>query len=264
MLVTIDNFDWSITERELVFFMPNWGRANFIRRLMSTIKTKIPKNEWIILVGNDRQHEDLSDLEDENVVYFTFEPNVSREQYRGGGYIRNIAIKRCRSKWFFQKDPEVIIEEDFIANIISCPTEFYRLSEPAFRVRQNVTERFMRNKATIQECKEDADTYPIHNFVYFNMAFGVLTQTLKDMRGYDEDYGGTYCYDRDLYYRLIAGGAKVTMDPECHPIHLWHATPSLPDTEQTIREYNEMKKMFASKDPKQIIRNDPESWGEGG
>jgi len=84
------------------------------------------------------------------------------------------------------------------------------------------------------------------------------------LRGYDEDYGGTYCYDRDLYYRLVAGGAKVTMDPECHPIHLWHVTPSLPNTEQTSREYEEMKKMFASKNFHKAVRNNADTWGEGG
>lgn len=266
MIVIPEDFDWSLTDRELVIFLPNWGRANFIRRIMSTIQTSIPKEKWIILVGNDRQHEDLSDLADQNVVYFTFEPDAKREQYRGGGFIRNMAIKNSRSKWFFQKDPEVIIEGDFIANILACPTDFYRLCGPAFRVRQNVTERFMKHQATVGDCRQESDRKPIdsNNFVFFNFAYGVKTQILKDMRGYDEDYGGTYCYDRDMYYRLMAQGIETTMDPQCHPVHLWHSTPSFPDTHQTRDEYEAMKRMFASKDSKDVVRNDPKTWGKGG
>lgn len=266
MLVTPEDFDWSLTDRELVIFLPNWGRADFIRQVMPTIKTSISKDRWIVLVGNDRQHEDLSDLADQNVVYFTFEPDAKREQYRGGGFIRNIAIKNSRSKWFFQKDPEVIIEGDFIANVIACPTDFYRLGGPAFRVRPNITTKFMKNQATVEDCRQDADRHQIgiNNFVFFNFAYGVKTQVLKDMRGYDEDFGGTYCYDRDMYYRLMAQGIKTTMDEQCHPIHLWHPTPSFPDTPETRQEYEDMKRMFAGKDPNQIVRNDPKTWGKGG
>lgn len=264
MLVRFEDFDWSLTDRELVIFIPNWGRSQYIRKTVKMMKTKVPQNKWIIVVGNDCQHEDLSDLKDNNVVYFTFDGDRNRPQDRGGGFIRNIAIKRCRSKWFFQRDPEIVIENDFIDHILRCPTDTYRLGGPAKKVRKNTSERFMQGKATIEECKQDADVFPINiqHFVYANFAFAVHTQVLKDMRGFDEDYGQTYCYDRDLFVRLVNNGVAITSDPECTPIHIWHPTPSFPNTSKTIADYDEMKAMFASKDPKQIVRN-PHGWGEG-
>lgn len=264
-MITHTNFDWSLTDRELVIFMPNWGRGHFVRKTVEVMNTKIPKDRWVIIVGNDYTHEDLSDLEDQNVFSFTYKPGEPRRKERGGGYIRNIAIKRSKSKWFFQRDPEVVIEHDWIANILNCEADFYRLSGPAYRVKRTITEKFMNDNATINDCKNDSELIPINpnNFVFFNMAFGIRTKILQDMRGYDENHWGTYCYDRDLYVRLMAQNLQVTADPECHPIHLWHETPSFPDTKQTIAEYEEMKRLFATKDPKNFIRNLCGSWGEG-
>lgn len=265
MLVTLNNFDWSITERDLVIFIPNWGRGNYIRRIIETMKTNIPLDKWIIIIGNDCQHEDLSGLKNQNVIYFTFSPNISRRQERGGSFIRNIAIKRSRSKWFFQKDPEVIIENDFIANILACSTEFYRLSGPACKVYENTSMEFMNHQATIEDCKMNSQKYPVveNDQMFFNMAFGVHTQLLQNIYGYDEDYGETYYYDTDLFFRLMANGVRTTMDPQCKPIHLWHPTPSFPDTSKTKAEYEAMGAMFRSKNPRQIVRN-PNGWGEGG
>lgn len=266
MLVTLENFDWSITERELVIFMPSWGRKDFVRRTVEVMETNVSRDRWIIIVGNDCQHEDLSCLRDQNVFYFTFSPGIERKQERGGGYIRNIAIKKCRSKWFFQRDPEVIIENDYINNIINCPTDFYRLSGPGYRVRQHITEKFMDGQASIEDCKSDSQLGQIipGHFVFFNMAFAVKTKILQDMRGYDEDHWGTYVYDRDLHFRLMAQGLKETIDPQCKPIHLWHPTPSFPNTNKTKCEYEDMKQIFNTKDPKNYIRNIGKDWGEGG
>lgn len=264
MLVKYEDFDWSLTDRELVIFIPNWGRGNYIRKTIEVMKTSVPHDKWIIIIGNDCQHEDLSDLKDHNVVYFTFDANRERPQDRGGGFIRNMVIKRSLSRWFFQRDPEIVIENDFIAHIIECLTDMYRLGGPARKTRQNTSKRFLQGQATVLECKQDADIFLINpqHFVYANFAFAVRTQILKDIRGFDEDYGQTYCYDRDLFVRLINKGITITADPQCTPIHLWHPTPSFPNTPETIADYNGMKAMFATKDPKQIIRN-PYGWGEG-
>lgn len=264
MLTEFADFDWSLTNRELVIFIPNWGRGDYIRSTVSAMETRVSRDKWIIIVGNDCQHEDLSDLENQNVVCFTFGGDRDRSQDRGGGFIRNMVIKRSHSHWFFQRDPEIIIENDFIDHIIKCPTDMYRLGGPARKTRKKTAQLFLQGKTTITECKQDANVFPINpqHFVYANFAFAVLTQTLQEIRGFDEDYGQTYCYDRDLFVRLIQKGMTITSDPECTPIHLWHPTPSFPNTSKTIAEYDEMKAMFASKDPKQIIRN-PDGWGEG-
>lgn len=265
MLVTSDNFDWSITNRELVIFIPNWSRADYIRKTIAKIETVIPPDKWIVLVVNDRIHEDLSDLDGfENIVYLTFGPERTKEG-RGDGFVRNIAIKRCQSKWFFQKDPEIIIQGDFIKHILDCPTDMYRLSGPARKTRRNTTERFLQGQATVKECFQDADQYPINpaKFVYFHFGFAVKTDILRHMRGYDEDYKKMYCADRDLYGRLMAQDVRPTFDQKCKPIHLWHDTPWFPDNSETKGDYAEMQALFATKDPKQFIRNNPDTWGEG-
>ncbi len=263
-MVKFEDFDWSITNRELVIFIPNWGRGNYIRKTVENMTTKIPKDKWIIIVGNDCQHEDLSDMKNQNVVYFTFDPDRERPHDRGGGFIRNIAIKRCQSRWFFQKDPEILIENDFIDHILHCQTGMYRLGGPALKTKKDTSQKFMEEQATISECKKNADVFPINpnHFVYANFAFAVRTKILQEIRGFDEDYGQTYCYDRDLFVRLIEKGTRITSDPECTPVHLWHPTPSFPNTLETISDYDGMKKMFASKNSKDIVRN-PLGWGEG-
>jgi len=264
MLIEFADFDWSLTNRELVIFIPNWGRGNYIRSTIAAMETSVPRDRWIIIVGNDCQHEDLSDLENQNVVFFTFDPDRNRPQDRGGGFIRNMVIKRSQSRWFFQRDPEIIIQNDFIAHILECGTEMYRLGGPARKTRKDTAERFLQGQATVAECRDDADVFQIdpQHFVYANFAFAVLTETLQEIRGFDEDYGQTYCYDRDLFVRLVNKGVKITSDPECTPIHLWHDTPSFPNTPETIADYDMMKEMFASKNPRHVVRNQ-QGWGEG-
>lgn len=264
MIVTLDNFDWSVTNRDLVIFMPNWARGEYVRKTVELIQTEIPKDKWIVLTINDRIHEDLSDLEPYNAVYLTFGPDRPKDG-RGDAFMRNIAIKRCKSKWFFQKDPEVIVRGDFIKHILECPTEMYRLSGPALKVRRHTTERFLKSEATLEDCYVDADQYPINPamFMFFHFGFAVKTYILQGIRGYDEDYKKMYCADTDLYGRLMAMGVKPTFDPECHPVHLWHVEPWAPNTPKTKADYAEMRNMLASKNPRSSVRNDPLTWGEG-
>ena len=264
-MITLDNFDWSITNRELVIFIPNWARGEYIRRTIAEMDTHVPLSKWLIVIINDRIHEDFSDLDGfENTVYLTFGSERTKEG-RGDGFVRNIAIKRCQSRWFFQRDPEIIVTGDFIKHIIECPTDMYRLSGPARKTRQATTTRFLQGEATVQECSEDSDQYNIDpkQFVYFHFGFAVKTQILQDMRGYDEDYKRMYCADRDLYARLMAQGIVPIMDPECKPIHLYHDTPWYPDTTKTKADYATMQKIFASKNPNECVRNNPDTWGMG-
>jgi hypothetical protein len=265
MISTLENFDWSITNRKLVIFMPNFGRGEYVRKTVQTISTTIPREDWLVVAINDRVHEDLSGLEENyNTVYLTFGPERSKEA-RGDAFMRNVIIKRCQSEWLFQKDPEIVVHNDFIKHILECQTDMYRLSGPASKVRQATTQKFLQDQATIQECIQDSDKYTINEkqFVYFHFGFAVKTAILKNMRGYDEDYKKMYCADKDLYARLMASGVRPTFDAKCKPIHLWHTVPWYPDNPENKADYARMKAIFASKDPKQTIRNDEHSWGEG-
>lgn len=265
MLIKFEDFDWSITNRRLVIFIPNFGRGEYVRKTIQEIKTIVPHKDWLILIINDRIHEDFSDLDStKNIVYLTFGPERNKEG-RGDAFIRNIAIKRCQSKWFFQKDPEIIIQNDFVKHILECQTEMYRLSGPASKVRKGTTQKFLADKATVAECLKDADHYPINEnqFVYFHFGFAVKTSILKKMRGYDEEYKKMYCADKDLYARLMSAGIKTTFDQQCKPIHLWHIVPWYPDSPENKANYAEMRAIFANKDPKQTLRNNEHTWGEG-
>lgn len=265
MISTLENFDWSITDRKLIIFIPNFGRGEYVRKTVQEIETAISRKDWLVLVINDRIHEDFAGLETTaNIAYLTFGPTRSREG-RGDAFVRNIAIKRCQSEWLFQKDPEIIVQNDFIKHIIECQTDMYRLSGPASKVRRATTQKFLTGQATVDECVQDADHYSINEsqFVYFHFGFAVRTSILKDMRGYDEDYKKMYCADKDLYARLMATGVKPTFDEQCKPIHLWHTVPWYPNSPENEANYAKMKAIFASKDPKQIVRNDEHTWGEG-
>ncbi len=263
MLVTHKTFDWSLTNRDLVIFMPNWGRGDYIRQTVQTIQTSIPRNRWIVIVANDRRHEDLSDLEEYNTYYFTF-PHDDQAG-RGDAFMRNIMIKYGQNQLLFQKDPEIIIEGDFIKSCLEHPDKLWRVAGNAMKIRSTITQKYMGGKATLQDCKQNCDRIPIieakHVFMHFG--FCVSRQFLQDMHGYDEDYKHMYCADRDLWYRMIARGLPQHMNTNFPPIHLWHEVPWFPDTPENIRRYDEMKTIFANKNPSAWLRN-PQEWGEGG
>ncbi len=262
-MITEKDFDWSLTNRKLVIFLPNWGRGDYIRRTVRTIKTTVPKEDWIVLVANDGLHEDLSDLKDLNVVYFTFQRENTSE--RNGCFIRNFVIKRLQSVLVFSKDPEIVIEGDFIANVLSCDTPFYRLGGPAFKATQEATAQFMANQKTIHYCESHSQRTPVMSHAHMIMHYGysMPVTTLQQMKGYDEDYSmSPYCEDRDIFHRFIAQGLRPHVDTTCHPIHLWHAMKFFPNTPENSARYEKAKALFRTKDPKNFIRN-PDGWGTG-
>jgi len=263
-MVTENNFDWSVTERPLVVFMPNWGRGNYIRKTVAAIKTEIPRDQWIVLVANDGVHEDLSDLKDQNVVYFTFQrPNISE---RNGCFIRNFVLRRLRSAFVFSKDPEIIVVGDFIKRILEdCDRPLYRLGGAAFKADREVTNRFMANDATIDDCIAHSQRLPIMPEQHMIMHYGysMPVKILQQIRGYDEDYSiSPYCEDRDLFYRLKAMNIRPFVDQSCFPVHLWHEMKFFPNTPENSARYERAKALFRSKDPSQAMRNDND-WGTG-
>ncbi len=110
------NFDWSITNRKLVIFIPNYGRKEYVEFGIKNLITSVPRDDWVIIIGNDNIEENFDNLFDQNVRYFTLFTGNSKP--RNSCKIRNYAIKRCMSNIFFQKDPEVVVIGDFIKKSI--------------------------------------------------------------------------------------------------------------------------------------------------
>lgn len=263
-MITEKNFDWNITNKRLVIFCPNWGRGQWLRHTVRTIDTEIPKDEWLILVCNDGIHEDLSDLEKYNVKYFTFERENKSE--RNGCFIRNYVIKRLQSHRVFIKDPEIIIRGDFIKEVLECNREFYRLGGYAYKVNEKATFMYMQGKYSIQDCLNNSSKTPILPGQHMNMHYGysMITKLLQDMNGYDEDFSiSPYYEDQDIFYRFLAMGIFPFMSNNCYPIHLWHEMKFFPNEPETKRMYEKSGRLFASKDPKDFIRNKNIEWGTG-
>ena len=71
-MITQDNFDWSLTKKRFVLFVPNYGRKNLFIHSLKNFYTDVGKEAWQIVVVNDGIHEDFSDLNNPNISYFTF------------------------------------------------------------------------------------------------------------------------------------------------------------------------------------------------
>ena len=66
-------FDWSCTARDLVLFIPNYGRKNYLRSCLASLThTRVPRERWLVLVGNDGLDEPMNNLTAEfNLQWFT-------------------------------------------------------------------------------------------------------------------------------------------------------------------------------------------------
>jgi len=255
------NFDWDVTERELVLFIPHFNRSNYIRKWLETFKTEIPTDKWIILIGNDGEHESFDDLKNRNVRYFTLPRKNATE--RNSSFIRNVAIKNCRSKLFYQKDPDVIVlGSDFIKGCLenNINNAIYRCGETAHRAVESETKDFLNGAITLEQVIKTANRHPItESFVYCQYSMCVPRKILFDLGGYCEELKGNWYDDTDMHRRLISFGLKQILDKNCQPLHLWHPT----NFDQTNLKFNE--NLFEQRKQSGIIvDNIDKRWGEGG
>lgn len=290
-LTVQQNFDWSITDRRIVMFIPNYHRPEQVEFGIRNMVTHLPKDDWVIIIGNDLCHYDFSHLKDLGV--YSFSLDTGRSKCRNSAFIRNYAIKRCQSKIFFQKDPEIIVNGDYLKRAAERGLGWktgYVLGFPKGPTR-DILERgvseiipFLKEHNLNPEVQGDleykalgggifqitlginglSDPEKLHKDVlsgahnisnWLSYALGIETKVLQEMRGYDESFTSYGYEDSDMICRLMAKGYSITPDYNCTSIHLHH--PS------TVDPYlQDMKQIFVEKQPKQIIRN-PLSWGEG-
>lgn len=251
------DFDWSQTDVELLFIIPNYGRGDYIRKTIdNTLNTSVSKDKFVVLIINDGIHEDFSDLKDKNVLYFTLERNPACE--RNGGFSRNVAIKYSQSKLLAQRDPEILFTGDFIAGCFNNPNVLYRCGGIAHITKQDQKNKFFGGIIDEKELIQTSIKFPIleHQYVYWHYGHCLPISYFKKINGYDEDFTLYGPEDHDMYDRLIKCELQPFFDKQCSPIHLWHGVPNT--------SHEDMKNVYRQKQKESIIRNIGIDWGEGG
>jgi hypothetical protein len=273
------NFDWSVTNRQMCIFMPHHHDRKYTQFSIDQIRTSIPKNDYVIIVGCDNNKDEF---EGDNVYYFWMK--TPTQGSRNGCFIRNYAIKRCQSMYFLQKDGEVVILGDFIKNCFkkiiyhAGDSQSWTASWRAGKIyvlNDQQTRRYMSTKSPehfistpTEVIKENfpGTTNAVKDIIYnatgtnlstfFHYAYCVPTLDLEKVRGYDERFGSYGYEDSDMFCRLYAMGHRLIPDPYCSAVHLCH-----PKNAQTS-DITKMRKLFGNSDPETLIRN-PSGWGDG-
>ena len=254
MYINQHNFDWAVTERELVIFVPNYRRKLLFDHTIKEMYTEVPTKDWIIIIGNDGVHEDHSDLEEFNVKYFTLErPDTSE---RNGNKIRNFCIKRCKSKWLFQRDPEILYRHDYIATVLkhSKPKQMLRCGD-VMQLTKRATEHSLARKIDrLFEGTCRTVNPKDHTFMHYGCCLS--TELLQSIHGYDECFTTWGYEDTDLFHRLQHTNCESFCLTDLQAIHMWHP----PTSDGHILREREV--LYKKLDPKKIIRNG-EDWGNG-
>ena len=296
MLKFTKNFDWSITRRKIVVFIPNFNRAEQVRFGIWNMITHLPKDDWVIIIGNDNCYEDFSDMKEHGAYFFSLD--TGQTEFRNSAFIRNYAIKRCRSQYILQKDPEVFLNGDYLTCVSKWRNGWkagYVLSFPKGPTREimnrGVGEIFPYLKHHVPECplmsgdflKQDlgggvyrvipdnvglVDSIKVGNEIlsgkpnisnWLSYALAIETKVLHSLNGYDEDFTNYGYEDSDMFCRLMKLGYPIYPDYRCTSIHLHH--PSTVDD-----RINDMEEVFARKQKEPLIRNVHDGivkWGEG-
>lgn len=224
MVINQHNFDWSITNRDVVLFIPNFKRKHLLIPTLMQMETSLPKDKWIVLVVNDGPHEDMSDLAEFNLVYFTFDRIPIIE--RNGCLIRNYVLQRLQSRVVGTRDPEIFIKGgDYFSSLAEMGDVIYRpysmieLQEPMTpKILANpmidVTQLAVRAIHRLRTPDEPRA---------FHAGIAALVERFKQLGGYDEEFADYYGYeDIDMLRRLMGSGIDTIIDSKVQTYHVWH------------------------------------------
>jgi len=259
--ITQHDFDWSVTNRRVVMFIPNFKRKNLLIPTLKRFKTTLPDQDWIFLVVNDGPHEDLSDLAEYNLAYFTFERDPAVE--RNGCMIRNYVLKRLQCEVMTTRDPEIFTEgEDHIErvakikDIIYRPIRMVELQEPE-------TPKILANPTVSVEQLGHRAIHTLRNPMEpraFHAGFAAHVKRLMDIGGYDEDFADYYGWeDIDILHRLVQSGADIYVDNKVSTYHIWHMR-----RQKFLKTVRDNGLAFESKRKKnELVANEGKEWGNG-
>lgn len=259
------SFDWSQTNKEVVMYIPNFGRKNYLIPTLQRMKFDLSKDQWIILVVNDGIHEDMSDLADFNVVYFTFKRGLNPQE-RNGCMIRNFILQRLQSKIVATRDPEIFIEGDHYLSTISQLEEnqVYRPCAMVELTQPDVPKLFENPFLNLPNLKKRCvHTVTQHNYRAFHAGFAMHTKKLIELGGYEEEFAPAYGYeDVNLLERVIAAKMDFIIDNNVKTYHIFH--PRKVKFLKTVRDngviYQKKKREIAGGS---IIANKGREWGNG-
>ena len=225
------------------------------------METALPRDKWLVLVVNDGLHEDLSDLSEFNLAYFTFERTPATE--RNGCMIRNYVLQRLQSRVVGTRDPEIFIKGgDYFSSLANMEDIIYRpcsmvelqepmtpkiLADPMIDVTE-LPSRAIHKLRTPSEPRA------------FHAGVAALVERFRQLGGYDEEFADHYGYeDIDMLRRLIGSGIDTIVDPKVQTYHVWH--PRKAKFLKTVRQNGrlfEHKQKFGT-----LIANSNKEWGEG-
>ena len=165
---------------------------------------------------------------------------VTAEDNRGFGYGHNYIIKRIRSDFHFVINPDILLEEDTIGELVTCMerqpdiglitprvlnpdgTEQY-LPKYGPSIRYSFIGnlpgmKFLRRKYTRQN---EVFEEPTEIKFCTGCFFGVRTSFIKELRGFSNRYF-LYCEDSDLSKRVLNTGKSIIFYPGASVYHYWH------------------------------------------
>ncbi|KKK86156.1 hypothetical protein LCGC14_2766060 [marine sediment metagenome] len=225
------------------------------------METTLPKDQWLILVVNDGPHEDLSDLAEFNLAYFTFDRTPATE--RNGCLIRNYVLRRLQSRVVGTRDPEIFIKGgDYFSSLANMGDVIYRpysmveLQEPMTpKILANpmidITELPVRATHRLRTPGEPRA---------FHAGVAALVERFRQLGGYDEEFANYYGYeDIDMLNRLLRSGIDTVIDKEVRTFHIWH--PRHAKFLKTVRINGmtfERKERLGN-----VVVNEGGKWGKG-
>lgn len=242
--------DWDKTNRKLCIFIPNYMRGSYIHRNIDQFQSSLPSDDWCVVIGCDGHDSSLKTEElPSNFFVFTLDRGVKPES-RSGGHIRNYAIKRCQSKWFVQKDPEIRwVNLNNFDTIDSIANSEENLMYRAMYIK--MLEEHYNGGPVAMEAVDTNQYFHIHHLL------GVQTRLLQAIGGYDEKFTYYGPEDYDIWIRLLKSGCTQKVLP-VGSLHFWH-----PRLEMDDKRHWDMVRYNNSKDPNQIEANVGVNWGEG-
>lgn len=260
-----NNFDWNLTNRKIVLYIPNFGRKNYLIPTLQRMQFDLPKDQWIILVVNDGIHEDMSDLTDFNVVYFTFERGEKPKE-RNGCMVRNFILKRLQSEIVATRDPEIFIEgKQYLSSIAQLKeNQVYRPCEMIELRESDVTKIFENPFLDLTTLKiRCSHSVANHNYRAFHAGFAMHTAKLVELGGYEEAFANAYGHeDVNLLERVIAAKMDFIIDQDVKTYHIFH--PRKVKFLKTVRDNGviyQQKRREITKGS--IIANQDQEWGNG-
>jgi hypothetical protein len=284
------NFDWDITRRKIVVFISNFHREEQVYFGVKNLCTELPPDDYVIIIGNDNCHHDFDSLRESNAYYFSLD--TDRIEPRNSAFIRNYAIKRCQSKMFMHKDPEVFVFGDFLKYALEQGGGWK--AGQVLNLSENVTSNVLRLGREQVLPFLEAGTLPgvmeafsktdfpdgsyqvsfgnqelfspvqLHKEImsgklnvsnWVSYALGIETEVLQDIHGYDEEFSNYGFEDSDMICRLMRMEYPIYPDHRCVSVHMHH----LPTVDSHIQE---MEDLFRIKLNQPLVRNQFR-WGEG-